>query len=1179
MQQLRCAILALAVGSLCASGATVRWHHDLAHANGGYWRMRVAVTVSNDTGQDAAGRPVEVRVGEGRGELPLVGQRVAALRVCNAEGAEMLWDLLARDGSPRREGALAEGDRLLFGVECATGAKAVYCAYADNPEALPVAEFLAAARPFENGGFEQGADTAPLHWREVETDDEHRMSWVAESPHGGKRCARCDVDAGAAPSWVKYVQEGVRVLPDADYRLEAWARAKDAKGRVGWFIHVHGDKPMVVNKHQDLGEGTYDWRKVAVDFHTPPDGVSLTVGTVLRGTGTAWYDDATVTLLTKTAPPLRAVAGALERHALAVAPAPADWRVRGADHRAEIQVRNWQAEAARPLVAVGLGPLTRRLPIPLRQLPIRVVDPASGSEVPSFRMEKQLVFAAAVPATAEKVYHAYFVHPPRLRLFGRRTTMDYADLVASAANLVRDPSFEDGALLPVHWEHTAQSDQPASEISHAARDGGGHSGRACAKLVIPPRAPLGWSGWHQNIEVKPDTTYLYAAWLRCQDIDGSVQLHGHSHQADGSRSAVTPFFGVGPGLSGTQGWTLLHGSVRTPRDCATVRLHLTMNAHGTVWHDDVFFGEAAHALVGESQARRPSIDRGALARGYAAWSVNPLVKVFPDDLPGEPARRIGLSAARNECEVLQLALRAFRDLKSVKVTVDPPRHRGGGTLPVELNLVGYVRIDHPTNYYRCDVPAWYRKRPPAGRSGCDGWAGLWPDPLPPLKPFALKANATQPVWGTVRVPEKAAAGTYRGSLTVAPEGAEPTTVALAVEVRDFAIPRNSRLRVIYDFREGFTTRYGGDKTPRQERLKKWYDLMADHRVCPGILPSPKFTHADGRFAMDTTDFDWAAEYCLDKLGMNVFYTPWFFYSFGWARTPKKLFGYEPFTPEHTEAYTTCLKLYLDHLRKRGWQDKVVLYVSDEPHFRHEHIERQMIDVCKMIQGAWPEAPIYSSTWRHCPAWNGRITVWGVGQYGCFPVETMAARKQAGDRLWFTTDGQMCTDTPYLACERLLPWYCWKYDVEAYEFWGVNWYTFNPWDYGWHRYIHQSSDGETYFYVRYPNGDGYLAYPGEPIGHDRPVSTLRLAQAREGIEDYEYLVLLDQLIAQARKQGLRTTRAERVRDQAKTLVAIPNAGGRYSTRILPDPGLVPKHREALAEAIERLARRVAMGNAQ
>jgi len=55
-------------------------------------------------------------------------------------------------------------------------------------------------------------------------------------------------------------------------------------------------------------------------------------------------------------------------------------------------------------------------------------------------------------------------------------------------------------------------------------------------------------------------------------------------------------------------------------------------------------------------------------------------------------------------------------------------------------------------------------------------------------------------------------------------------------------------------------------------------------------------------------------------------------------------------------------------------------------------------------------------------------------------------------------------------------------AEAYEFWGVDWLTYDPYARGWHSFIHQTDQPGVSYYVRYPNGDGYLAYPGAPIGH-------------------------------------------------------------------------------------------------
>ena len=47
-------------------------------------------------------------------------------------------------------------------------------------------------------------------------------------------------------------------------------------------------------------------------------------------------------------------------------------------------------------------------------------------------------------------------------------------------------------------------------------------------------------------------------------------------------------------------------------------------------------------------------------------------------------------------------------------------------------------------------------------------------------------------------------------------------------------------------------------------------------------------------------------------------------------------------------------------------------------------------------------------------------------------------------------------------------------------------------------------------------------------------------------------------------------ARRALEEAGRLVPIPNAGGRYSTKILPDPDAVYRVRQAVAEAIEALA---------
>jgi hypothetical protein len=85
-----------------------------------------------------------------------------------------------------------------------------------------------------------------------------------------------------------------------------------------------------------------------------------------------------------------------------------------------------------------------------------------------------------------------------------------------------------------------------------------------------------------------------------------------------------------------------------------------------------------------------------------------------------------------------------------------------------------------------------------------------------------------------------------------------------------------------------------------------------------------------------------------------------------------------------------------------------------------------------------------------------------------------------------------------------------------------------------------------------------------------VSSIRLEQAREGVEDYEYFVLLQNLVSDAKARGRNTKEAEKALSEARQLILIPNPGGRYSTKMLPDPNRVEEVRLKIGRAIESLS---------
>jgi hypothetical protein len=777
-----------------------------------------------------------------------------------------------------------------------------------------------------------------------------------------------------------------------------------------------------------------------------------------------------------------------------------------------------------------------------------VLADSKGKIKPYILSGDGIMFFGGAPAESIARYNIYLSENET----DNRTNLTYENLINNPDNLVKNYSFEDGNELPESWRKGTQE--------NGSRVSPGFFGNYCARLSVGQDDPLGWVGWKQEAPVKPNTSYFYGCYVKTENIQGQVRLHAHFRDADGKLSKEGGYFSTSSSLQGTSDWTLLSSMRRTPADTASVELLLTMDTRGTVWHDGVILCEVAEASTGQIEYMNSE-----KLTDYRIWQVNPLVKVFQEDFSDQETNEVEISVAQNEKEPIQLAIRSPFMLKDVLVTMLSPENAQGEKLDASIHKIGYVPVDHPSNYYQSDLPSWRRVFPTsAGRT--DGWAGWWPDPLMPMEKFDIPANTTQPVWITVSVPKKSSSGEYKGMVRVQTSNGSERSINLKVKVWDFALPDETHLKVIYDLRNG----RGWNVMDREKRWA-WYKLMAEHRICPGLLPSPSIKYENGQVIMDTKEFDEAASYCLDDLKMSVFYTPGQFYGFGWGYPPRDFQGFKPFTPEYEKAYSDCLKAFMDHLREKGWDKKVVHYISDEPHYQNEGIIPQMQKLCDMIHKVEPDIKIYSSTWGHVPEWDGYLDIWGAGAYGVFPVNEMKERIKNGDEIVFTTDGHMATDTPYCAIERLYPYYCWKYDVSGYEFWGVSWWTYNPFKFGWHSYNRQSSAPGKSESVRYPNGDGFLTYPGWVIGQDGPISSIRLEQVREGLEDYEYMYLLKQNIKTAKEKGLDTTGAEQALAKAEALVTIPNAGGLRSTEIMPDPDAITRIRVQIGEEIEKMLR--------
>ncbi|MGN0846284.1 MAG: glycoside hydrolase domain-containing protein [Kiritimatiellia bacterium] len=1165
-------ILLAAAGFALAAWAGMPWRDDLWLGHGSFWTARVPVTVENPTAANWEGKTVSVPIAK----LPLAGACVEELRLVDAQGVQLEYGVWSGNGLEQMtEGPVPKDGFFTIPVVCPAKGRADYHIYFGNAKAWGLADFWE-ERPvgFVNGGFEVVRAGAPLGWRTFSADGQHRLE-IVEGAVEGKHCLRAEADEGASATWFNYSQDNIPVRPGQKVTVRVKLRGENVKGIAGWYIHagneVRGD---ILNKVFTGGQGTFGWKTLEMKVEIPADCSRMCVGSVLKGTGRAWYDDVTVDLGTANDAPDIAV-GAVETLDVRSIGEDAPWLDPKWQYRVPVRLANFtDADVASTLASFALPEVLRATRNPEYVLTL------NGQPLQACALGTRLLFSCTLPAKSVTTCYIYVrcgdaktavteeaaerksalgSQIPSDQVLVRRAKLSdpaaFEALLNSAGNLVRNGSFEEGEA---GWRHGT-----AKGVSCTTAEGG-YFGKGCAKMVIPTGVAPNWSGWRQTVEVKPGRSYFYGAFISGDNLESSATVHAHLLTAKGALSSGGMQC-AGSGVSGTVPWTPVFGTLYAPADTAKVNLQLTMNGAGTVAHDGVLMVEYTVAKTGDPEFA-PVRDAG---RPLVVEQVDPVVKVFRETpLAGTDGTLLRVVLARNETEPLQVAVKSVTG-GELELAVE------GIPLKTEIGRVDFVPVDWPTAYYSCTTPKWVLRFPKnSGQS--DGWSGWWPDPIVPTSRGTLVPNQTQPFWVNFTADARTKPGTYNGQIVWRLNGQVVRTDALAVKVWNFEIPARPKFAAVYDLRMGgpYWQTLGATDDVRREKI---WAFMAEKKACPdGPGGGVTFTKgADGNLTADFTEYDRLATRYFDHYQFPMAYTPGCFYCFGWAMPPKKFLGEDPYEgvwpyagadrmklrPEYRRLYQQALKLYWDHVKAKGWADRIALYISDEPHFTRPEVRDQMIACCRMIHEVDPAIRIYSSTWRHCPAWNDALDVWGVGHYGCFPVEEMRARKAAGGSIWWTTDGQMCTDTPYCAVERLLPHYAHKYGADLYEFWGATWLTYDPWKFGWHAYIRQSdTPGKTYW-VRYPAGDGYLIYPPREGMEATPVSSIRMEAARDGVEDHSYLELL---AARAKSNPA----AAALLEEYRALVTIPNAGGRHSTHILPEPEKIGALRLRAGELLAR-----------
>ena len=359
------------------------------------------------------------------------------------------------------------------------------------------------------------------------------------------------------------------------------------------------------------------------------------------------------------------------------------------------------------------------------------------------------------------------------------------------------------------------------------------------------------------------------------------------------------------------------------------------------------------------------------------------------------------------------------------------------------------------------------------------------------------------------------------------------------------------------------------------------DAPADNLASGGDVEMPAEAMSA---AADFREFDRAARRYLDDFGFNSFHLPLEGLGTGsfYSRQEGIFGGFRQGTPEYDRLLSQYLRQVEAHLAANGWLGKEYIYWFDEPDPKdYPFVREGMLNIRKNA----PKLTRFITEHRPGPA------IMDVSEIGCTIFDRVDPKAVAelapkGREFW----SYLCTGpkSPWITLFidhpainlRMWLWMSYAWGLKGILVWEAMYWNSsslfppeilqNPW-----------ADPMSYTVGygvpfgqpnQWGNGDGRFLYPpNRDPGRDKtkhlegPIDSVRWEILREGIEDYEYFVLLDKAARGAsRKQ-------KTLADEARALLRFPAslfASGRDYTK---DPTELLAYRARVADLIEKLGR--------
>lgn len=568
-------------------------------------------------------------------------------------------------------------------------------------------------------------------------------------------------------------------------------------------------------------------------------------------------------------------------------------------------------------------------------------------------------------------------------------------------------------------------------------------------------------------------------------------------------------------------WLPVEVTFEVPRNGA-VKMRPVIQANGKglcAYLDDFSFEEIPFPkITGRYNAARELKSIPELCLWTDIIQVQTPYKEMPKGLKKDSAIR--MSAASNEREYAQLIFHPEVDLRDVKLSALPLKGPKGATIASSAYCFERVGFIH--------IPA------SAGSK-----AGMKADPLFRENVFNAPKQCNTPVLISINVPEKTPKGLYRGGVMIEFNG-KKHTVPVELQVRGFELPKIANLKTFFYARyEEFVRFY---PRPKAEVIDTIHDILREHRINGNqgqTIPMPKYKLENGRLIITGfDDFDRYIQRRIDRDNMTIFPVPYLYFfgdTGGFYKGRERVFGKALYnSPEGKQYLGDYARQFQEHVKKKFPNVEFLAYIWDEPRGNVE-----VDSLLKSIRAGSPDITLFLTVPVRYAYPEVNVFCDAFQPY----FKPTFRKKLPNARFWIYNWPASLNSVEYLQT-RLFPLKAYFNDAEGALIWQIfdaHPKKRNPW---------------TNMVKTYGCGTATLVYPPLNPG-DKFHSSQRFVLMREGIDDFDYMKLLEKRVeAAAPGKGRAYVKAILTPMFKKDVLVSYN-----------DPALLSKLRNKLADALE------------